>query len=382
MIYLDSNATTPIAVKVLQAMRSYFESDFGNPSSGHQAGKPARAAIENARAEVAAAIGAQPNEIVFTSGGTEASNQAIKGTMLRDYSSTADERPHMVISAIEHPATSKPAEYLRRFGIEVSAIGCNSQGVISVKEFAAALRPNTRLASIMHANNEIGSVQPIRELSKICKQRNVLLHVDAAQSLGKIPVNVNELGVDLLSIAGHKIYAPKGVGALYIRQGVEIEPFLHGAGHERGIRSGTENTPYLVGLGQAMSLTAEFISGDGPKAMERLRDAFAAKLQAGIGQEFSVNAADAPRLPNTLSANFPGVIGHELLARCPDVCASTGAACHYGETRRSATLTAIDLPPKIAAGTVRLSLGRGTTADEIDQAAEMLIKAWRDLHGG
>lgn len=379
MIYLDSNATTPLAPAVLAAMRPSLEEHFGNPSSSHVLGRRAKAAIDAARAQAAAAIGAEPDEIIFTSGGTEASNQAIKGTLLRSYPA---ERGHLVISALEHPATVEPAKFLERLGCAVSVVGCDGEGVIDPQAVHAALRPDTRLVSIMHANNELGSLQPIREISAICRERNVLLHVDAAQSLGKVPVNVHELGPDLLTIAGHKIHAPKGVGALYVRRGVPLEPFIHGAGHERGLRAGTENTPYLVALGAAMLLAADFVASDGPAELERLREQLAAALAAGIGAGLTVNAASAPRLPNTLSVNFPGVIGSDLLAKCPGLCASTGAACHAGETRMSATLQAIHLPPDVAAGTVRLSLGRGTMPEEVDQAAALLINAWGKLRAG
>ncbi|MDA7978558.1 MAG: cysteine desulfurase [Pirellulales bacterium] len=385
MIYLDYNSTAPITGDVLAAMLPHLEQNYANPSSGHTPGRNAREVIERARSETASAIGAEPDEILFTSGGTEASNQAIKGTFLRAgvinglQETPAKERPHLIISAVEHQATTESANFLKRFGVEVSVIGCDRQGVTSTEEFARAIRSNTTLASVMHANNEIGSVQPIRELADLCHDRDVLLHVDAAQSLGKIPVNVQELGADLLSIAGHKIYAPKGVGALFVRRGVEIESFMHGAGHERGLRAGTENTPYLVAFGKAMSLAREFVEGDGPVKMAKLRDRLAERLYASIGSEFSINAEQAPRLPNTLSANFPGVIGQELLQRCPEICASTGAACHWGDTRRSATLTAIDLPPTVAVGTVRMSLGRGTTEAEVDEAAQMLTAGWQSL---
>ncbi len=374
-IYLDYNATTPIAPEVQQAMAPFLAEHFGNPSSSHALGRLCHEAIEDARGRVAGLLGAGSDEIVFTSGGTEANNLALKGVaFLQRYGGSG----HFVISSLEHPAVVAPAAFLKRLGFRVTVVGCDRRGVVDPQAIEAALEPDTLLVSVMHANNEIGSIQPIPEIAEICRRRGVLCHTDAAQSAGKVAVRVDQLGVDLLSLAGHKLYAPKGVGALYVRSGVELEPVLHGAGHERGRRAGTENTPYLVGLGRAAALIDEHLN-EAQQRLGQLRDRLYERLREGVGAALSVNAAGAPRLPNTLSVNFPGVSGGELLARCPDLCASTGAACHAGDVRMSATLRAIGLSPEAARGAVRLSVGWPTTREEIDRAADALIAAWRGL---
>ncbi len=373
-IYLDYNATTPVAPAVREAMLPYLEHHFGNPSSAHTIGRKAHQAVEQARAQMAALLEVDPEEIIFTSGGTEANNLAIKGVAFRHW----ERKGHVIISALEHPAVVQPVEFLRRHGFEVSVVPCNGDGWVDPNEVLAQMRPNTILVSIMHANNEIGSLQSIAEISEICRDRGVLLHTDAAQSVGKVEVTVPHLGVDLLSVAGHKMYAPKGVGALYVRRGVELEPVLHGAGHERGLRPGTENVPYIVALGQAAQLVRENLS----PVMDRmayLRDQLWERLVAGIGSELTANAMRTARLPNTLSVNFPRVRAPELLARCPGLCASTGAACHSGEGGISAVLRAIGLSPQVAQGTVRLSVGWYTTEEEIQQAAQWLVQAWHEL---
>ena len=378
MIYLDHKATTPIDPAVREAMLPYLGTWFGNPSSTHEQGAACAEAIATARGQVASLLGCDASEVTFTSGGTESNNLAILGTMWRREPADG---AHLVISAFEHPATSEPARFVEQQGYAVSVVGCGADGVIDSAEVAAALRPETALVSIMHANNEIGSIQPIRAIADACRERGVLVHTDAAQSAGKISVDVEELGVDFLSLAGHKFYAPKGVGALYIRNGVQIEPVIRGAGHERGIRPGTENTAYIVALGAAAQIAAERLAGN-RSHMQAMRDRLHAALVSAIGEDFSINADGAERLPNTLSGNFPGVSGVELLQRTPAICASTGSACHSGETKLSATLAAIGLAPEIARGTVRLSVGCHTTADNIDEAARALILAWRELACG
>jgi cysteine desulfurase len=380
MIYLDYNATTPIDPAVREAMLPYLGEWYGNPSSTHAQGRACAAAIATAREQVAMLLGtellgAKTSEVVFTAGGTESNNLAILGTMCRE---PAANGRHLVISSLEHPATIEPAKFLEQQGYAVSVVGCDATGTIDPAEVAAALRPETALVSIMHANNEIGSVQPIRAIADLCHAQGVLVHTDTAQSAGKISVRVDELGVDFLSLAGHKFYAPKGVGALYMRSGTQLAPVLHGAGQEAGIRPGTENVAFIVGLGVAAKLAAEGL-GEANSHMQAMRDRLELLLQKAIGAGFSVNAADAQRLPNTLSGNFPGVTGVELLEHTPSLLASTGAACHSGETKLSATLAAIGLEKDIARGTVRLSVGRHTTADEIDSAAEQLIGAWKKL---
>jgi cysteine desulfurase len=374
-IYLDYNATTPIAPSVVEAMQPFFAQHFGNPSSTHSLGRATQQAIEDARAEVAELLGAWPDEIVFTSGGSESNNLALKGTLLRD----ADfGRNHLIISAIEHPAIAQPAEYLRKLGCQVSVCPCDAHGVVLASDVAALIQTNTALVSIMHANNEVGTVQPIREISNLCRQHGVPLHTDAAQSTGKITTHVNELGVDLLTVAGHKLYAPKGIGVLYIRRGVKLEPLIHGAGHEQGMRAGTENIPYIVGMGAASRLARRSLA-ETSKRLAELRDQLRTTLRESVGPHLIVHGDGAELLPNTLSVNFPDVHGHELLSRIPELCASTGAACHSGDSALSATLAAMGLVADQTCGTVRLSVGWQTSKDEIEKAASLLIDAWEAL---
>jgi cysteine desulfurase len=374
-IYLDYNATTPVAPSVAAAMLPFLTEYYGNPSSGHALGRICHEAIEDARGHVAALLGADRDEIVFTSGGTESNNLAIKGILLRDFPAADG---HLVISAIEHPAVAQVAEYVMRLGYAVTIVGCDANALVDPDDVRKAIRSDTRLVSIMHANNEVGSVQMLREIASICHERGVLLHSDAAQSVGKVRTKVDELDVDLLTVAGHKLYAPKGIGALFVRQNVDLEPILHGAGHEKGLRPGTENVPHIVGLGAAALLAAKEIETQTDRLGD-LRDALADMLREAIGTTLTVNGELAPRLPNTLSVNFPGVVGGELLARLPEICASTGAACHSSGTSMSATLRAMGLSTSVAGGTVRLSLGWPTTPDDVTRAAELLIDAWEAL---
>jgi cysteine desulfurase len=373
-IYLDYNATTPVAPAVREAMLPYLAEQFGNPSSSHALGRYCHEAVAEARRQMASFLGAEHNEIVFTSGGTESNNLAIKGVALAGWQPGMP--GHLVISAIEHPAVVEPARFLQKLGFRLSVVGVNRAGMVDPAAIEKALASDTRLVSVMHANNEIGTLQPIRQIADICHRRGVLVHSDAAQSIGKVPVRVDDLAVDLLTVAAHKVYAPKGVGALYIRRGTRLEPLLHGASHERGLRAGTENVAYIVGLGRAASLADDGLANTGPR-MARLRDRLNARLRDAIGGGLTVNGEGAPRLPNTLSVNFPNAVGDELLRRTPDLCASTGAACHSGSTKLSATLAAIGLESQVARGTIRLSVGWYTSDDEIDLTAEMLIAAWK-----
>ncbi len=379
--YLDNNATTPIAPEVTKVMQPYFGELFGNPSSSHVKGTELDSVIETARRQVALFLNAEPGEITFNSGGSESNNHVLKGIFLNREQFLGG---HLIISCFEHPAIQQPAAYLESLGVEVTRVGCDALGMIDADEVRRALRPDTRLVSIMHANNEIGAIQPIREIARLCREANVLCHTDAAQSLGKVPVDVQQLGVDLLTLAGHKLYAPKGVGALYIRSGVVLEPLIHGASHERGVRAGTENVAYWVGLGEACRLLTE----QGEIHFDQLRskrDLLLSRLQSAIpgitvnGTHEDPDADRQSRLPNTLSVNFPKVIGAELLAATPSVCASTGAACHSGETTLSDTLKAIGLEASVAQGTVRLSVGRMTTFEEVEQGAEDLIASWHTM---
>ena len=381
LAYFDNNATTPIAPEVAEVMQPYFHELFGNPSSNHVKGKELDNVIKQARQYVAGLLGAETNEVTFTSGGSESNNHVLKGIFL-DRNQFL--RGHMVISCFEHPAILEPAAYLESLGVEVTRVGCNSFGIVDPEEVKAALRPDTRLVSIMHANNEIGAIQRIGEIAQLCRESGVLIHTDAAQSLGKIKVDVKELGIDFLTLAGHKIYAPKGVGALFIRAGACLESLIHGASHESGVRAGTENTAYWVGLGEACRL----LTTEGDVHLHQLRemrDLLYAKLSAAIpgltvNGMYTDRQLDACyRLPNTLSANFPNVVGTDLLTATPSVCASTGAACHSGETKISATLKGIGLDPKTAQGTVRLSVGRMTTFEEIERGADDLIASWKAM---
>jgi cysteine desulfurase len=384
-IYLDYNATTPIAPAVFAAMRPYLESVpgkdavgyFGNPSSSHAYGQLAHAAVEHARAQVAALIGAQPDEIVFTGDGTEASNLAIKGMVfakLRGLFGRWAKGAHIITSAVEHPATLQPCAFLERLGCRVTILPVDQFGFVDPDAVRRAIEKGTTLVSIMHSNNEVGTLEPIREIAALCRERGVPVHTDVAQSLGKVPVNVSDLGVDFLSIAGHKLYAPKGVGALYVRRGLKPEPLIHGAGHEAGRRAGTENVPYLVGLGMACELAGKSLP-EATAHLRQLRDRLWDKLQAAFGDRIAVNGHPERRLPNTLNVSFLGHVGAEVLERVQGVAASTGSACHAGHVSISPVLRAMGVPVEQARGAVRLSAGRFTTEQEVDQAAQMFREA-------
>ena len=381
LAYLDNNATTPIAPEVAAVMQPYFKELFGNPSSTHVKGVELGDVIEQARNHVASLLNADANEVTFTSGGSESNNHVLKGIFLKRKQFLGG---HLVISCFEHPAIQQPAAYLESLGIEVTRVGCNPFGTVDPVEVKAAIRPDTRLVSIMHANNEIGAIQPIAEIAHYCREHGVLSHTDAAQSLGKVNVDVKELGVDFLTLAGHKLYAPKGVGALFIREGVALEPLIHGASHESGVRAGTENTAYWVGLGEACRILMRDVVTHSNQLRFK-RDLLYSRLKEAI-VDLSVNGKYEDeqtdlqrRLPNTLSVNFPGVVGAELLAATPSVCASTGAACHSGETKMSDTLQGIGLLPEVAKGTVRFSVGRLTTTEEIEQGANDLLTTWKSM---
>ncbi|HJZ58934.1 MAG TPA: cysteine desulfurase family protein, partial [Gemmataceae bacterium] len=381
-IYLDYNATTPIDPAVLDAMLPYLREQFGNPSSTHAFGKTAHEAVEKARAQLAGLIEAEPEEIVFTGGGSEASNQAIKGTCLRRprglfarfFGGRSPDASHIITTAVEHPATLQPVEFLRRLGCQVTILPVDWLGMVNPDDVRRAITPRTTLVSVMHSNNEVGTLMPIREIAAVCRERGVLVHTDCAQSLGKVPVNVRELGVDLLTVAGHKLYAPKGVGALFVRRGVALEPLIHGAGHENGRRAGTENVPYLVGLGKAAELAAQSRSAATGR-LRQLRDRLHERLKAALGERLTLNGHPEHRLPNTLNVNFAGHVGSELLEKVPGIAASTGSACHEGKVFQSPVLCAMGVPPEVGRGAVRLTVGRFTTEDEIDHAADLLIRA-------
>jgi cysteine desulfurase len=378
-VYLDYNATTPIDPAVVEAMLPHLRHHFGNPSSTHIYGKTAHEAVELARTQCAELLGARSDEILFTSGGTEASNLAIKGSVfakLRGIFGRWAKDAHVIISAVEHPATTQPCEFLKRLGCRVTVVPVDRYGLVDPDAVRKAIDRRTTLVSIMHSNNEVGTLQPIREIASITHERGVLMHTDAAQSLGKVGVDINDLGVDLLTVAGHKLYAPKGVGLLYVRQGVILEPLIHGAGHEGGRRAGTENVPYLVALGKACELARESL----PHATQRLqglRDRLWKNLREKLGERAILNGHPEQRLPNTLNMNFVGQVGAELLQRTPEVAASTGSACHEGKISQSPVLFAMGVPPELGRGAVRLTVGRFTTEDEVDRAAEALATAAR-----
>ncbi len=372
-IYLDYNATTPVAPAVADAMLPYLREHFGNPSSSHVYGQRTRGAVARARAEVAALIGASPAEIVFTSCATEANNLAVLGVAR----ALRGRGRHLITSAIEHPAVARPMAYLTDEGWDITVLPVDGSGRVSAEGLAAALRDDTVLVSIMHANNEVGTLQPITELAALAHSRGALFHTDAAQSIGKLPVDVAALGVDLLTLAGHKFYAPKGVGALYVRAGTPIAPIQFGAGHEGGLRPGTENVPHIAGFGAAALLARDRL----PAITERLRrqrDRLHDCLASAI-RGLALNGHPTERLPNTLSVSFPGVSGRALLARTPAIAASVGSACHEEGDAVSGVLGAMGIGAERARGAVRLSLGEPTTDEEITRAADALIAAWRSL---
>ena len=371
-VYLDHNATTPVDPAVLEAMLPYLRDEFGNPSSAHALGQRAHDAVEWARGEVAALIGASPDEIVFTGGGTEASNMAIRGA-----AKLRPGRRAIATSNIEHPATDACCALLENEGHPVRRAAANADGVVDPAAMKAIIGADTALVTIIHAQNEIGTLQPVRDIADVAHAVDALVHADAAQSVGKAPVNVGELGVDLLSIAGHKLYAPQGVGARYARRGVKLPPLLVGAGQEHGQRPGTENVPYIVALGEACRLAGVALEA-APARMASLAGRLFAKLAQAV-PGVALVGQQAERLPNTLNVLFPGVSGRQLLAACPRVLASNGSACHADREEPSPILLALGIPRAAALGTVRLSLGRGTTLEDVENAATSLAAAWRAL---
>lgn len=369
-IYLDHNATTPLLPEVVEAMLPYLREHFGNPSSGHLYGRRAKAAVEEARAQVAAMIGAAPEELLFTSGGTEANNLAIRGV-----TASSSGRDRIWSSVIEHPATTRPVEWLALQGLRVQRLEVDAGGRVRLDQ--AHFDEHTQLVTVMHANNETGVLQPIAELSQRAHRVGALVHTDAAQSLGKVPVQVDALGVDLLSIAGHKLYAPKGVGALYVRRGTPVSPLLLGANHEGGLRPGTENVASIVGLGVACRLLAATLAVEGDR-LRGLSDRLHQHLRQAI-PGLVLNGHPELRVPNTLNIRFPAVRGDQVLAAAPEVAASTGSACHDGDHQASSVITSMGVPATDALGSVRLSLGRGTTLDQVERAAVALTRAYRSV---
>lgn len=373
-VYLDYNATTPHDPEVIDAMRPFLEEEFGNPSSSHFFGQAPQKAVIEARKQVAALLKCSPAEITFTSGGTESNNHAIKGVA----DACRDKGNHIITSRIEHPAILEVCAYLEKKGMEVTYVPVDDQGLVSVSEVETAIKSHTVLITIMHANNEVGTIQPIAEIAKIAKAHGILLHTDAAQSIGKIPAEIDQLGVDLLSIAGHKLYAPKGVGALFIRDGVNLNRFMYGAGQESGRRPGTENVLEIVGLGKACEIAGRDLDRN-MTHMQHMRDC----LYEGIRNNCSpvkLNGHPHKRLPNTLSLSFRDLEANRILDKISSrVAASAGAACHSDRVEVSEVLQAMGIPLTWAKGTLRLTTGRMTTAADIDTAVEVICETVEKL---
>ena len=367
MIYLDYNATTPIDKQVADAMLPYIYGNFGNPSSSHKLGVAAKKDVECSRMHVATLLNCSPEEIIFTSGGSESNNTVLKGVAFT-YKNRGN---HIITSQIEHPSIINPCKYLKKIGYEISYARVDKYGMVNPKDIEALITSQTILVTIMHSNNETGTIQPIEDISKICKKRNVLFHTDASQSIGKVHVDVKSLGVDFLTVAGHKIYAPKGIGALYIRKEIDIEPLIHGAGHESNRRAGTENIIFDIALGKACEISIEALKN---KELKKLTDYFYKRLKEKFGAKIHLNGHPEKRLPNTLNISFIGYNGHEVLNRLDETAASTGSACHSGLTSISPVLTAMGVSDEVGRGAIRFSLGRYTSKNEIDEVIENLNK--------
>lgn len=375
-VYLDYNATTPISPEVADAMIPFLREHFGNPSSSHPYGKITKEAIENARRQTAELINCRPEEIVFTSGGTESNNYAIRGSVL----ARRDRGNHIIASAVEHPAVLEVCHWLESQGFRLTILPVDSDGLVHPQHLEEAITPGTLLVTVMHANNEVGTIQPITELAQIAHRHGALMHTDAAQSAGKIPVNVSELGVDLLSIAGHKIYAPKGIGALYIRSGVVLNKLMFGANHELNRRPGTENVLEIVGLGAASQIAARDLAAN-QKHYQEMRDRLYNGLRSHFDQtQMKLNGRFDLCLPNTLSVSFLSIEANTLLAEIDErVAASAGAACHAESVEISPVLQAMNVPIEWAMGTVRFSVGRETNTKQVDQAVEIVREAVQRL---
>ena len=374
-IYLDYNASTPLAPEVEEVLTRVFREVHGNALSTHRYGVAAREIVERARGEVASLLGAEPDEIVFTSGGTEANNAAILGVA----EAASDRGRHLVVTAIEHASVEQPCRLLEAKGWGVTRVPVDPHGRIDPRAVESAIRPDTVLVSVMHANNETGVIQPLPAVARAARAKGVLLHTDAAQTVGKVRVDVGELGVDLLTIAGHKLYAPQGIGALYLKRGTPFAPFLRGAGHQNNRRSGTESVALSAALGAACALAQRELEVRGARLQE-MRDRLEASLRKVV-PGLVVHGGEAKRLPNTLYAAFPGVDANELLARAPGVATGSGAACHSGKPEPSKVLLAMGVKPEVARATLRLTTGRSTTAEEIDEAAAEIAAALRALSG-
>lgn len=372
-IYLDHNATTPVAPEVAGAMAPYITEKFGNPSSDYPLGIEAREAVEKARGQVANLLGTKPESIIFTSGGTESNNMVLKGMV--DFRSP--ESTHIITCAVEHPAVLNPLIYMMELGVKVTVLSVDRYGQVDPQDVKSAIRPDTRLISIMLANNETGTLQPVKEICTIAHSHGVLVHSDAAQAVGKIQVDADELGVDFLSVAGHKLYGPKGIGALYVREGCSLAPLIHGASQEKGLRPGTENVILAVGLGAACALCAERLEQDGQrnrKLRDRLQDLLFNAIDGLI-----LNGHPEDRLPNTLNVSVPGLRGSSILEGIPRVMASTGAACHEKSVKISHVLSAMGVPENVAVGALRLTVGRTNDMQQIEEAAQLLISRVKEM---
>ncbi len=374
-IYLDYNATTPVDPVVVEAMLPYLTQHFGNPSSTHYYGQATHHALDLARQQVAQLLGCAAGDIIFTGGGSESDNLAIRGIAMarRAFGN------HIITQVSEHPAVLNTCHALERIhGLRVTYLPVDEYGRVNPAAVAAALEPQTILISIMHANNESGTLQPLAEIGEIAHRHGVLLHSDAAQSVGKISTRVEDLGVDLLTVAGHKLYAPKGVGALYVRQATRLEPLVYGGGQEGGRRAGTENIAYMVALGAACSLAGEQLA-ENQERMIRLRDQLQRALETSLAGSVHLNGHPSERLPNTLNVSIDGIVGEEVLAATPALASSTGSACHAGSTEPSAVLTAMGMTRERALGALRLTLGRWSSGEEVEQAATLLVKSVQAL---
>jgi len=372
-IYLDYNATTPIDPEVAEAMRPYLFEHFGNPSSSHWYGIQTKKAVDVARRQVADLLHCNPEEVVFTSGGSESNNYAIKGTAFAN----REKGNHIITSAIEHPAVLEVCKYLAEKGFQITYLPVDEFCLVKPPELQKSIRPQTILITIMHANNEVGTIQPIAEIAQIAKERGIVFHTDAAQSVGKIPTRVDQLDVDLLTIAGHKLYAPKGIGALYVRGGIRLEKLIHGADHEQDLRAGTENVLEIVGLGQACEIAKRDLEKN-TRHLQKMRDLLYAGLRQRWG-EIRLNGHPEKRLPNTLSVSFKDMEANTLLAGIDSVAASAGAACHSDSVKISSVLEAMQVPLEYAMGTIRFSTGKMTTAEEVNRTVAVFVKTARRL---
>ncbi|HYG57834.1 MAG TPA: cysteine desulfurase family protein [Symbiobacteriaceae bacterium] len=369
-VYLDYNATTPVDPAVVESMLPFLTDHWGNPSSAHRYGATAGEAVAGARRQVATLVACRPEEVVFTACASESDNMAIKGIAFAQ----PGHKGHMVTSAVEHPAVLNACRYLEQeFGFGLTVVPVGPDGRVDPADVARAVRPDTFLISLMHAQNETGVLQPVAEVGALARERGICFHVDAAQSVGKIPVSVDELRCDLLTVAGHKLYAPKGVGALYVRKGVALHPLVHGASYEGGRRAGTANVPYAVALGKACELAGEKLAAGEAERQTALRDRLHELLAERLPTR--LNGHVSLRLPNTLNLSVVGAVGNDLLAAVPEVAASTGSACHAGVSRPSDALLAMGVAPEVALGALRLSLGRYSTLEEVEFAAERLVAA-------